>query len=255
MTLAEERREVQRDDCIFYHTSVLRDGTVIDGPWDLRGHESQYLGTVDFRRKRVLECGPATGFLTYEMERRGADVIGFEVGYDLSIDLLPFERDDLRLKKIEHINQIIGPVQNSWWFMHREQNSRAKMVYGSIYDLPGDIGEFDIATLQAIMLHLRDPFSALEQVARRTRQCIIVTDVIDAAIEETGHDGMRFHPTRTFGNWTSWWSFSPASIVAMLDVLGFHKTRVSYHTQMNHVHHDMERAAVPIKMFTVVGEA
>jgi 16S rRNA A1518/A1519 N6-dimethyltransferase RsmA/KsgA/DIM1 with predicted DNA glycosylase/AP lyase activity len=31
-----------------------------------------YLGHVELRGKRILEIGPASGFLTVEMEKRGA---------------------------------------------------------------------------------------------------------------------------------------------------------------------------------------
>jgi O-methyltransferase len=51
-------------DCDFYHTIVLPDGRIIEGKWDLRGHESVYLGRQSFAGKRVLEIGPATGWIS-----------------------------------------------------------------------------------------------------------------------------------------------------------------------------------------------
>ncbi len=39
----------------------------------------EYLGKVDFAGQRVLEIGPASGFLTFEMEKRGAEVVSVEV--------------------------------------------------------------------------------------------------------------------------------------------------------------------------------
>ena len=74
--LAGERSNIAREECDFYHTVELPNGEVVSGPWDLRGHEHEYLGGVDVRAKRVLELGPATGALTYFMERAGADVDG-----------------------------------------------------------------------------------------------------------------------------------------------------------------------------------
>ena len=61
---------------------------MLPGAWDLRGHEPAYLGGVDVAGKRVLELGPATGYLTFYMERMGAEVVSFEAGFDVSIDLL-----------------------------------------------------------------------------------------------------------------------------------------------------------------------
>jgi predicted nicotinamide N-methyase len=34
-----------------------------------------YLGNFDFVGKRVLDVGAASGFLTFEMEKRGAEVV------------------------------------------------------------------------------------------------------------------------------------------------------------------------------------
>ena len=87
--LADERAALTRADCRFYHSVELADGEVVAGPWDLRGREHEYLGNVELGGRRVLEFGPATGALTYYMERAGADVVSFDVGYDVSIDLHP----------------------------------------------------------------------------------------------------------------------------------------------------------------------
>ena len=54
-------RGADLSDFVWYHASELPDGTVLPGVWDLRGHESTYLGGVDLAGKRVLELGPATG--------------------------------------------------------------------------------------------------------------------------------------------------------------------------------------------------
>jgi O-methyltransferase len=145
----------------------------------------------------------------------------------------------------------LGAIHNSWWYLRKEMRSRATMVYGNIYDLPGDIGLFDVATFQAILLHLRDPFSALEQAARRTVGSIVVTEPVDPAIENT--DSMRFFPTRGGSVSSGWWSFSAATIEAMLDTLGFHNLRRTEHTQTHYQGHDLDREPVQLKMFTVVG--
>jgi len=52
-------------DFVWYHAVELPDGQVLPGAWDLRGHEEAYLGGVDVAGKRVLELGPATGYLTF----------------------------------------------------------------------------------------------------------------------------------------------------------------------------------------------
>jgi len=78
-------------DCYFYHTMELPGRGVIEGQdWDLRGRVDEYLGNVDFAGQRVLEIGPASGFLTFEMEKRGADVISVEVTDEHGWDFVPY---------------------------------------------------------------------------------------------------------------------------------------------------------------------
>src|SRR6476620_70147 len=78
-------------DCYFYHTMELPGRGLIEGrDWDLRGRVDEYLGNVDFGGQRVLEIGPASGFLTFEMEKRSADVISVEVTDEHGWDLFPY---------------------------------------------------------------------------------------------------------------------------------------------------------------------
>ena len=93
--LSERRSGADLSDFVWYHATELPDGTVLPGVWDLRGHESTYLGGVDLAGKRVLELGPATGYLTFYMERMGAEVVSFEAGFDVSVDTLPVKGQDL----------------------------------------------------------------------------------------------------------------------------------------------------------------
>ena len=92
--LSKRREGADLSDFVWYHAFELPDGTVLPGVWDLRGHESAYLGGVDLAGKRVLELGPATGYLTFYMERMGAEVVSFEAGFDVSIDTLPVKGED-----------------------------------------------------------------------------------------------------------------------------------------------------------------
>ena len=75
-------RNVKFEDCLFYHTVDIPGHGVVRGQWDLRRQVDTYLGGYRFAGKRVLEIGPASGFLTCEMGRRGADVVALEVPDD-----------------------------------------------------------------------------------------------------------------------------------------------------------------------------
>lgn len=63
-------RQVYRDvtsteACDFYHVVDLPDGMTTRGQWDFRKTTDLYLGNVDFAGKRVIEIGPASGFLSF----------------------------------------------------------------------------------------------------------------------------------------------------------------------------------------------
>src|SRR6476469_7578509 len=86
------------DDCFFYHTMEVPGHGLMTGPADLRGAVDDYLGKVAFAGQRVLEIGPASGFLTFEMEKRGADVISVEVTDEHGWDFVPYP--DARLEEL-----------------------------------------------------------------------------------------------------------------------------------------------------------
>jgi hypothetical protein len=118
---ASSRSGLTLDDCDFYHTSVLNDGSVIQGAWDHRGTERAYLGNLQFNGRRVLELGPATGHFTFFLEHNGADVVSFEVGYDTSIDLLPpVTQEDIEPLRSTLMTQL-ERVNKSWWYLHQDR--------------------------------------------------------------------------------------------------------------------------------------
>lgn len=251
--MAARRAEATFEDCIWYHTFEMPDGRVVDGAWDLRGAEQDYLGQVDVSGRRVLELGPAAGYLSFYMERQGADVVAFDAGLDVSVDLLPVEGRDLPDEKWKLMTETIDRNQNAWWYMHRAYGSSAKFVQGNIYDMPADLGKFDVSLVGAILLHLREPWGALLEAARRTTQCMIVTEPLQDKEADPNSNIMRFSPSAR-EHISNWWNIYPGAVVKMLERLGFGDTTISYHEQKHHLAHDMERAAIQQSMYTVVGK-
>jgi hypothetical protein len=250
--MAERRASATVDDCDWYHTFELKDGTVMKGAWDLQGGEAAYLGGVDLAGKRVLEPGPASGYLTYYMERQGAEVVSFEAGYDVAVDVLPVNGMDMHLEQLKNMANI-DRVHNCWWYMHREYASKAKLVHGNIYSMPGDLGSFDVSIFGAILLHLREPWGALSEAARRTTQTMIVTDVLQDTEQPIESNIMRISPLATH-EITNWWSIYPGAVVKMLERLGFGNTTITQHTQSHHLGHVMTDEPYAMPMWTVVGQ-
>lgn len=244
-------------DCYFYHVMNLPGHGVVGSEWDLRGREDDYLGGLSFQGRRVLELGTASGFLCHTMEAQGADVIGFDLSPEQSWDLVPFAGLDMRAFRAR-MKAHIEKLNNGWWFAHRVFESKARVVYGNIYDIPDAIGPVDIATFGAILLHLRSPFDALHSALRLTSETVVVTEVhpeqpadspLGTVAKSHGHPGTLYflpdcHATDPNAAVT-WWCLPPRVICQFLGVLGFERTTVTEHVQIFR--------GQPARMYTVVG--
>lgn len=242
-----------RDECDFYHTMELGDGEVLEGAWDLRGGERSYLGHVDVTGQRVLELGPATGHLSFHMERQGADVVAFDLAPGMAADIVPQEGHDLEAHK--RLSLVYAErVRNGWWYGHRALGSRCRAVYGDIYRLPGDLRRFDISTFGAILMHLSKPFFALQQAAALTDKAIVVTDSIPFLPADPDATACEFAPVDTTKSVVVWWQLTPGAVIRMLRVLGFLEFSVHYHVQRHHAHHELGNPAAETLLYTVVAE-
>src|SRR4051812_33135453 len=63
----------------WYHVIDLGDGVVTKGSFDLRPVVDAYGFPDDLLGKRVLDVGRASGFFSFELERRGAEVTATEL--------------------------------------------------------------------------------------------------------------------------------------------------------------------------------
>jgi hypothetical protein len=173
---APNREVTDLQECYFYHKTDIPGHGVVGGEWDLRGGEEKYLGGVSFAGKRVLELGTASGFLCRYMESKGADVVGFDLCEEGVWDIVPYAQVDYR-NFATNWKKHIRRLNNGWWFCHKIFHSRAKVVYGNIYNIPETIGRVNIATFGSILLHLRDPFLALHNALRLTEETVVVTEI------------------------------------------------------------------------------
>lgn len=255
--------------CDFYHSMDIPGHGSVEGQWDLRNTLGAYLGGVDLAGKRVLELGTADGYISFEIERRGAEVVSYDLSPDFRWDVVPYARSALSTARTadpghwltteERFKQGIARLNNAYWLGHRAYGSKARVVYGDVYSVPEEVGEVDVALFGAILLHTRDPFAALQSPLRLTRETVVVTEMRDRlslppAVSRVKNvlprrlrqPAMRFLPDwRTGRDPDGWWRLSPELIVDFVGVLGFEETTVSYHTQLYQ--------GRPRKMFTVVG--
>src|SRR6266403_2835052 len=78
------------EECVFYHALDLPSFGAVEGHWDLRGRFDEYVGYTDLRDKTVLDVGTASGFLSFEAEKRGATVVSIDASSARPWDRVPF---------------------------------------------------------------------------------------------------------------------------------------------------------------------
>src|SRR5215207_8575899 len=64
--------------------------------------------------------------------------------------------------------------RNGYWMAHRLLGSKAKVYYGTVYDLPEALGQFDIVMVGMMLPHLKDQALALHQICAQSRDYVVV---------------------------------------------------------------------------------
>src|SRR3954463_8402391 len=112
------------DECLFYHVMDLPRSGLVGVGWDLRGNIEAYLGNLDWQGKSVLDLGAASGHLTFEMEKRGANVVSFDMLDRATCDVVPFVgHPGLAERERERIRLRVEAFKRAYWRAHRELNS------------------------------------------------------------------------------------------------------------------------------------
>jgi SAM-dependent methyltransferase len=216
------------DDCFFYHTMELPGLGVVRGQWDLRGRFDDYTGGVPVAGKSVLDVGTATGFLSFEAEKKGAsNVVSFDLSDPRQQMFIPFKDKpyycDYETFMADHAREI-ETWKNGYWLCHRLLNSKAEVFYGDIFRLPPALGQFEVVIAGAVLEHLNDQITALASLARLTKETmVIVTPVL-----ETEERIARLEPTADNPDYDfTWWRYSIGAYREILRILGFTIDRIS----------------------------
>jgi tRNA (mo5U34)-methyltransferase len=161
MDLAARARAIS-----WYHTLELGPGVVTEGHFDTRASAAVVPLPARLDGLRCLDVGTWDGFWAFEMERRGAASV-------TAIDIEDPRRWDWpaqafagpvgadRLKYLDTFKR-----QGEGFALAREAlGSSVERVDRSVYELdPAQDGEFDVAFIGSLLLHLRDPVRALERI-------------------------------------------------------------------------------------------
>jgi SAM-dependent methyltransferase len=235
----EPPRFVDRlEDCFFYHAMELPGFGLVPAHWDLRGRFDDYVGGVGVAGKSVLDVGTATGFLSFEAEQRGAArVLSFDMSDARQQTFLPF-KDKLYFRDPERWAKQYGAEieqwKNAYWLCHRLLNSKAEVYYGNVYQLPEELGQFDIAIVGSVLEHLSDQISALASIARRTKETIVVVSPLLQTDERIARfEALAANPDADF----TWWTYSLGVYREVFAMLGFSIAKVS-HSKYHYMYGD-----------------
>ncbi|MEJ7764165.1 MAG: class I SAM-dependent methyltransferase [Acidimicrobiales bacterium] len=204
----------------WYHTIELPHGIVTQGAYDHRALVPHYGIPSDLRGKRVLDLASADGFWAFEFERRGAEVTALDIETTADVDLpLPVRQRAAELG-------LSDPITDGFKLSKRALKSGVEHLTGTIYDLdPARLGQFDLVHTGDVLLHLRDPLGALEQIRRVTRGEALLSDVFDPRLTSTpGGEGL---PAMYLGGGNAaWWRPGLVTLVQMVADSGFSDVEV-----------------------------
>jgi tRNA (mo5U34)-methyltransferase len=200
----------------WYHTLDLGNGVITAGVFDHRPVVDRYLIPRDLSGLRCLDVGTMDGFWAFEMERRGAaEVVAADIDDPEGLDW-PFA---LRQSASREIDATKGVRFN---LAKEALGSSVTRVLRSVYDLDTDLGLFDIVFCGDVLVHLKDPVSALERIRRVCRGSAVVCNPI-ARVRFGGRK-----PLATFDGIDNfqWWLPTTAAMERMLHAAAFEKVLV-----------------------------
>ncbi len=171
----------------WYHTIDLGNGIVTPGAYDHRQYLHHYGIPEDLSGKTALDVGAASGFFSFEMERRGARVTAIDLPAWLDHDFGPNYTPDLAPQ--EGPNTLREPIL----LAKRALGSRIDKLEMTVYDIsPETVGLYDLVFCGSLLLHLTDPITALCRLQSVTREQAIIATAIhpDASVEARPADGV-----------------------------------------------------------------
>jgi tRNA (mo5U34)-methyltransferase len=201
----------------WYHTLELGDGVVTpNAMFDHRPVLDRYPVPPDLTGLRCLDVGTMDGFWAFEMERRGAaSVTAIDLDDPEALDWPASLRggdttlDDTKAERFALVKRALG--------------SSAERVTMSVYDLSPDLGTFDFVFCGDLLLHLKDPVSAVEGIRSVTTGSAVIVNTIRR---------FRFRDKEPLAQLDGvdefvWWNTNLAGLVRIVRAAGFSRVEPS----------------------------
>lgn len=195
----------------WYHTIDLGNGILTPGDYDHRPYLAHYGIPENLTGKTVLDIGAASGFFSFEMERRGARVTALDLPAWFAHDFGPCYQPDKTAKDGQRY------LQDPIMLAKARLGSQIDKVEMTIYDIsPETVGMYNMVFCGSLLIHLTDPVRALWQIQRVTREVAIIATVVDP----DSTDGPRAQFVGHHHG-DGWWIPNRAGLEAMVQSAGF----------------------------------
>jgi len=188
-----------------YHSLRLPDGTVIPGliPIEaLDGRLAAFPIPQSLAGKRVLDVGAASGYNSFAMALRGAQVT--------AVDCVEFE-------ELTAFKNLFDPPVD-YRILDVDELS------------PETIGTFDYVLFFGVLYHLRHPLLALEKICSLTRETAFVESFVSDPVEGMSEScSMEFYEIDELGGQIDNW-FGPTAkcLMALCRAAGFVRVKLEY---------------------------
>lgn len=144
----------------WYHTFELPGGLRTDGYFDLRPVVPKLPLPRSLRGRRCLDVAACEGFWSFELARRGAELV-------VSVDLPDTDQQDWQGPVPLERRRVGSGLANAHFRLIRDvlELERVQRLDMNIYDLdPATLGTFDYVYAGNVLVHLADPARALRAV-------------------------------------------------------------------------------------------
>ncbi len=221
----------------WYHTIDLGRGLVTPGDYDFRGDIHRFPFPSDMHGRTALDVGSATGFFSFELEKRGADVTAVELpslgAWDMPLDgegaaiveRLRSYHGAATVEEAYHLH-LDGPFQ----FCKKVLGSRVRRCRSSVYDLSPKVLDrdgFDLVFVGDMLLHLMSPLKALAVLAPLCKRTMVLTQQL--ADEDNPLPQALYIGGDSPNDGRAWWLPNWACFRQMLERLGFRDVRIVDH--------------------------
>lgn len=202
----ELKKEMEKIN--WWHTFDF-DGVKTQGR-DLSQEKLQFIQLPeDLTGKTVLDLGAWDGYFSFEAERRGAKRV-------LAIDTIAWQNDLLWNPEVKSHQK--HTKKAGFDFAHKFFNSKVESKIMDIEKL--EVEPFDVVLCLGILYHLKDPYKMIRDVAKITRERLILETQLDA--NYLALPAMVFYPNDECNkDPDTWWAPNVFCVEEMLKTAGF----------------------------------